>query len=47
MGPVLFSIFVNDLGDGTECTFRKFAEWGEVVDIPDAAIQRDLDMLVK
>lgn len=25
MGPVLFHTFMNDLCDGVECTFRKFA----------------------
>jgi len=51
-GPILFSISINDLDDGSECTLRKFTndtKLGGVADTPDgcAAVQRDLNRLEK
>lgn len=49
---VLFDIFIDDLDNGTKCSFNKFTDdkkQGEVVVIPDGctAIQRDLKRLKK
>lgn len=50
LGSALFNIFVNYMGDRTECSLGKFvadAKLGRVVGIPEgcAAVHRDLDGL--
>jgi len=52
LGPTLFNIFINDVGEGLSCRFLMFADdikiFGRVGSVLDAlALQRDLDSLVE
>ena len=50
LGPVHFSVFINDLDSALECTLSKFAgntELGRAIDLLEGreALQRDHDKL--
>lgn len=52
LGPVLFTIFIDDINDATECTLCKFDDDTKLSGVTDKAerrdaVQRDLDKFEK